>query len=222
MRLRESSHAAPSLPAETRSRTRYTRRIVSDAGAEPRSGGQANFGAESETENENDEAASRVRHARFHAVCHRRTSERRQLGNMASGIYNLVMQISRGYDRPIIEVTEEGCSYREAPCEQENERVPDGRCIQFFREHLAELARAISEGANVRTYDARSLLDNFEWADGYTPALRSHLCGFSRSEAHDKGLRAVVRARRWCELLGRVVHLRSILSANCNAERYRT
>lgn len=153
---------------------------------------------------------------------HRRTSERRQLGNMASGIYNLVMQISRGYDRPIIEVTEEGCSYREAPCEQENERVPDGRCIQFFREHLAELARAISEGANVRTYDARSLLDNFEWADGYTPALRSHLCGFSRSEAHDKGLRAVVRARRWCELLGRVVHLRSILSANCNAERYRT
>ena len=49
----------------------------------------------------------------------------------------------------------------------EDGRDPDARRTQFFREHLAELARAISGGANVCAYHAWSLLDDFEWADGY-------------------------------------------------------
>ena len=40
--------------------------------------------------------------------------------------------------------------------------------IEFFREELAELARAIADGARVRAFHAWSLLDNFQWADGYT------------------------------------------------------
>ncbi len=46
--------------------------------------------------------------------------------------------------------------------------VPDTRRIDFFRSELAELARAISDGAKVRAFHAWSLLDNFEWADGYS------------------------------------------------------
>jgi beta-glucosidase len=84
------------------------------------------------------------------------------------GIYDLVMQITREYNRPIIEITESGCSYLDAPYEKESGRVPDTRRIDFFRPHLAELARAIKDGANVRAYHAWSLLDNFEWADGYS------------------------------------------------------
>jgi hypothetical protein len=38
---------------------------------------------------------------------------------------------------------------------------------RFFRVHLAELARAIHDGAQDRAYHAWSLLDNFEWSDGY-------------------------------------------------------
>lgn len=143
----------------------YTRRIVSDPGVGPRHGGQASFG----TEIENDEAASRDRYTRFQAVMPTEGPlTDAGLEVWPRGIYDLVMQITREYNRPIIEITEEGCSYLEAPYEKENGRIPDARRTQFFREHLAELARAISDGANVRAYHAWSLLDNFEWADGYS------------------------------------------------------
>jgi beta-glucosidase len=39
----------------------------------------------------------------------------------------------------------------------------------FLRKHLAELARALAEGVPVRGYFHWSLLDNFEWAEGYGP-----------------------------------------------------
>ena len=35
--------------------------------------------------------------------------------------------------------------------------------------HLARVARAIARGIDVRGYYHWSLLDNFEWADGYAP-----------------------------------------------------
>ncbi len=82
------------------------------------------------------------------------------------GFYELLMRISRDYDKPIIEVTENGCSYGDAP--DEHGRVPDQRRIDFFRGYLGGVARAIKDGANIRGYHAWSLLDNFEWAEGYT------------------------------------------------------
>jgi beta-glucosidase len=82
------------------------------------------------------------------------------------GIYDLVTQISREYNRPIIEISENGCCYLDTP--DDSGRVPDARRIAFHRQILAELARAIADGARVRAYHAWSLVDNFEWADGYT------------------------------------------------------
>ena len=84
------------------------------------------------------------------------------------GIYDLVMQITREYNHPIIEITESGCSYLDTPYDKEKGRVPDTRRIDFFRAELAELAQAIHDGAKVRAFHAWSLLDNFEWADGYS------------------------------------------------------
>jgi beta-glucosidase len=37
----------------------------------------------------------------------------------------------------------------------------------FLAQHLAALERAVDEGADVRGYFHWSLLDNFEWADGF-------------------------------------------------------
>ena len=47
-------------------------------------------------------------------------------------------------------------------------RVADVRRIHYYREHLRELARAIQDGADVRGYHSWSMLDNFEWSEGYT------------------------------------------------------
>ena len=84
------------------------------------------------------------------------------------GIYDLVMQISREYNHPLIEITESGCGYLDSPYARDGGHVPDVRRIAFFRAELAELARAIQDGARVRAFHAWSLLDNFEWNDGYT------------------------------------------------------
>ena len=84
------------------------------------------------------------------------------------GIYDLVTRISREYNHPIIEITESGCGYLDEPYDREHGRIPDTRRIEFFREELAELARAITDGARVRAFHAWSLLDNFEWANGFT------------------------------------------------------
>jgi beta-glucosidase len=83
-------------------------------------------------------------------------------------MYDLVTQISREYNHPIIEITESGCGYLDGPDEEKNGRIPDGRRIQWYREVLAELARAIADGARVRAFHAWTLLDNFQWAEGYT------------------------------------------------------
>ena len=141
----------------------YTRRVVSDArGAQ--AGGGGTFGTEIELD-----GGSRDMLTGFHA-------EMPTEGPLTDaglevyppGIYDLVMQISREYGFPPIEITESGCSYLDAPYAKESGRVPDPRRIAFFRGYLTELARAIKDGAKVRSYHAWTLLDNFEWADGYS------------------------------------------------------
>ena len=47
-------------------------------------------------------------------------------------------------------ITESGCGYLDTPYDKEDGRVPDTRRIEFFRAELAELARAIADGARVR------------------------------------------------------------------------
>ena len=46
-------------------------------------------------------------------------------------------------------------------------QVHDPQRIDFTRRYLSELARAVDHGVDVRGYFHWSLMDNFEWADGY-------------------------------------------------------
>jgi len=81
-------------------------------------------------------------------------------------LYDMVMRLTRDYNRPVIEITESGCSYNDGP--DASGVIRDSRRIEYHREYLAALGRAIAEGADVRGYHAWSLLDNFEWTEGYS------------------------------------------------------
>ena len=81
-------------------------------------------------------------------------------------LYDMVGRITRDYNRPVIEITESGCSYSDGP--DASGAVHDRRRTTYHREYLAALGRAIAEGADVRGYHAWSLLDNFEWAEGFS------------------------------------------------------
>ena len=141
----------------------YGRRMVSDASKE----NFATGGAFSGTEIESNSPGGRDPYTRFHAGMP-------TVGPLTEsgieiwprGIYDLVTRITKEYDHPIIEITESGCGYLDGP--DEHGRVPDTRRIQWYREHLAELSRAIADGAHVRAYHAWTLLDNFQWGEGYT------------------------------------------------------
>jgi beta-glucosidase len=81
-------------------------------------------------------------------------------------LYDVVMRITRDYNRPVIEVTESGCAFNDGP--DATGLIHDARRIQYHREYLAALARTIKDGADVRGYHAWTLLDNFEWAEGFS------------------------------------------------------
>jgi beta-glucosidase len=143
----------------------YTRRIVQDASGGAKPGQGASFG----TEIEEDSGGARDPYTQFHvAMPMEGPLTDAGLEIWPRGIYDLVTRIAREYGNPIIEITESGCSYLDAPYEKENGAVPDARRTEFFRAELAELARAIADGARVRAFHAWSMLDNFEWAEGYT------------------------------------------------------
>jgi len=142
----------------------YTRRIVSDAASVSPSGTTGHFGTEIEGEGG---SSARDPLTRIHVEMPTEGPlTEAGLEIWPRGIYDLVMQISREFNHPIIEISENGCCYLDNP--DETGRVPDTRRITFHREILAELARAIADGAKVRAYHAWSLIDNFEWAEGYT------------------------------------------------------
>jgi beta-glucosidase len=80
-------------------------------------------------------------------------------------LHAMLMRVTRDYDRPVLEVTENGCSYADGP--GSDGVVRDARRIEFYRGYLGAVARAIEEGADVRGYHAWTLLDNFEWSEGF-------------------------------------------------------
>ena len=78
---------------------------------------------------------------------------------------DMLLRLTRDYDRPVLEVTESGCSYPDGP--DANGEIHDRARIDFYRGTLEAVHRAIEAGADVRGYHAWTLLDNFEWAEGY-------------------------------------------------------
>ncbi|WP_077938879.1 MULTISPECIES: GH1 family beta-glucosidase [unclassified Micromonospora] len=67
---------------------------------------------------------------------------------------------------PPIQVTENGCAYDDVP--DADGRVHDPDRIAYLDAHLRALRAAIDDGVDVTAYFVWSLLDNWEWAEGFT------------------------------------------------------
>ena len=82
------------------------------------------------------------------------------------GIYDLLMKLKNEYKVQNIYITENGCSYGDGP--NSEGKINDKRRIDYYHSHLTELKRAIEDGVPCSGYFAWSLMDNFEWAQGFS------------------------------------------------------
>jgi beta-glucosidase len=83
-----------------------------------------------------------------------------------SGLEELLARLRDEYGVPPLLVTENGAAYDDRP--DADGYVRDLERIDYLDRHLRAVHRAIAAGTDVRGYFVWSLLDNFEWSEGYT------------------------------------------------------
>ncbi|MFJ6831726.1 GH1 family beta-glucosidase [Streptomyces sp. NPDC091209] len=109
------------------------------------------------------------------------------------GLTELLVGFRERYgDRlPPVVITENGCSY---------EGIDDQERIAFLDGHVRALHRALEQGVDVRGYFVWSLMDNFEWAEGYARRFGLVHVDFDTLERTPKAsytwLRDALRAQR--------------------------
>jgi len=82
------------------------------------------------------------------------------------GLRRLLVRLGHEYDAlPPLYITENGAAYDDVVAA--DGAVHDEERTRFVLDHVAAVADAIREGADVRGYFVWSLLDNFEWSYGY-------------------------------------------------------
>ena len=81
------------------------------------------------------------------------------------GLHNVLFRVTRDYDSPPLYITENGSAYDDVVVEGQ---VHDDERIAYLEAHLRACLDALEDGVDLRGYYAWSLLDNFEWAWGYT------------------------------------------------------
>jgi beta-glucosidase len=82
------------------------------------------------------------------------------------GLVEMLVGLRDHYGNPAVFVTENGASFPDTVGPAG--RVEDTQRIEFLRDHIAACHRALAEKVNLRGYFAWTILDNFEWAYGYT------------------------------------------------------
>ncbi|MEO1271463.1 MAG: family 1 glycosylhydrolase, partial [Myxococcota bacterium] len=82
------------------------------------------------------------------------------------GLRQILHRVHRDYAPGALYITENGASWSTKP--DADGRVRDRRRQHYICEHLKACRQAIAEGVPLEGYFVWSLLDNFEWGEGYT------------------------------------------------------
>ncbi|NJQ07926.1 GH1 family beta-glucosidase [Streptomyces lonarensis] len=103
-----------------------------------------------------------------HVAFHQATEERTEMNWSIdpTGLTELLLRFHREAPGLPLYVTENGAAF--ADTVDEDGQVRDPRRVSYLHGHLGAVRDAIGQGAPVRGYFVWSLLDNFEWAYGYS------------------------------------------------------
>ncbi len=81
------------------------------------------------------------------------------------GLFDVLTRVKRDYGDIPLTITENGTPVDDVP--DADGHVNDAPRVAFLRDHLAAAHRALQSGVRLESYHVWSLLDNFEWAEGY-------------------------------------------------------
>lgn len=93
-------------------------------------------------------------------ICAKNTTQANDMGweIYPQGMYRLLVRVGSRYLRLPVLITENGLADKN-----------DSRREKFLKDHLTEVHRAIGKGVKVEAYCHWSLMDNFEWIEGFGP-----------------------------------------------------
>lgn len=83
----------------------------------------------------------------------------------AQSLTDILVRLNNDYHIPAIHITENGAAYDDPDIV--NGALDDPKREAYYAGHLAATEAAIAQGVPVQGYFAWSLMDNFEWAEGY-------------------------------------------------------
>ncbi len=81
------------------------------------------------------------------------------------GLYDILKGVQDSYEPKGIFITENGAAFKDVV---ENGEVHDSKRTEYLKAHFAQAHRAIQDGVKLKGYFVWSLMDNFEWAYGYS------------------------------------------------------
>jgi beta-glucosidase len=84
----------------------------------------------------------------------------------SSGLTEILVRVHEDYGHPTIYVTENGAAFYDYVDPEGG--VDDEERVDYLNDHFEAARTAIERGVDLRGYFVWSLLDNFEWAEGYS------------------------------------------------------
>ncbi len=118
----------------------------------------------------------------------------------ASAMTRVLVQLNSRYTLPPCYVTENGACYNMGP--DNSGAIDDQPRLDYLASHIAAVADAIEQDVDVRGYFAWSLMDNYEWAEGYTMRF-----GLTHVD-YDTQVRTIKKSGHWFSELATAQALR--------------
>jgi beta-glucosidase len=84
----------------------------------------------------------------------------------APALRRILVRIHNDYRVPPIYITENGAAFKDEV--SADGKIRDARRLEYLKQHFIQTRLAMQDGVDVRGYFVWSLMDNFEWAHGFT------------------------------------------------------